>query len=93
MHTTCAPAQKTTTTRNRSIDCSLLTWWERKTLPIWQWRKEVEKIGIQHAIEKISSEVGFSQLMNARQAVCTSFELVAVGSVEDLVRSLVVGLK
>ena len=28
-------------------------------------------------MEKMSSKVGFSKLMNARQVVCTSFELVA----------------
>ena len=30
--------------------------------------------------------------MNARQAVCASFELVAVGGVEDLVMSSLVAL-
>jgi hypothetical protein len=46
-------------------------------------------------IEEMSSRVAFSKLMNARQVVCTLFELVAVASVEDLVMqysSLVVAL-
>ena len=77
MHTTFAPAQKTITTRNRSMDCSLLTWRERKTPPI----------GIRHAMKKMSSKVAFIKLMNARQVECISFELVAVDSVKDLVMS------
>lgn len=63
----CAPGQKTTTTRNRSMVYSLLTWWEQKTPPIGQWRE---------AIEQMSSKVGFSKFIDGRQVACTSFELV-----------------
>jgi hypothetical protein len=52
----------------------------------------MEEIGIRHAIEEMSSRVAFSKLMNARQAVRTFFELVAVVSVEDLVMSSIVAL-
>jgi hypothetical protein len=83
MDPTCAPAQKTTTTCNRSIDYSVLTGWERKTLPIGQWREEVDEIGIRHAIEEMSFRVAFNKLMNARRVACISFELVAVVSVEE----------
>ena len=79
------PAQKTITTRNRTTDCSLLPWQERKTPPIGQWREEVEEIGIRHAMKKMSLKVAFSKLMNARQVECISFELVEVDSVNDLI--------